>query len=132
VTLVFALAAAALFGIGASLLLERDLVRVVLGLVLVSQAAVLTLIASGLSRGLAPIYPLPDDAVSDPLSQAMALTGIVIGLATTALLLVIVLRVTHAFRARDLDEVAGEEAERDARLEREEAGGHAQEEEAAR
>ena len=131
-TLVFALAAAAMFGIGASLLLDSDLVRVVLGLVLVSQAAVLTLIASGLSRGSAPIYPLPKGAVSDPLSQAMALTGIVIGLATTALLLVIVLRVTHAFRARDLDQVAAEEADRDARLEREEADRHAQEEEAAR
>ena len=131
-TLVFALAAAAMFGIGASLLLDSDLVRVVLGLVLVSQAAVLTLIASGLSRGAAPIYPLPKGAVSDPLSQAMALTGIVIGLATTALLLVIVLRVTHAFRARDLDQVAEEEVERDARLEREEADRHAQEEEAAR
>ena len=131
-TLVFALAAAAMFGIGASLLLDSDLVRVVLGLVLVSQAAVLTLIASGLSRGGAPIYPLPEGEVSDPLSQAMALTGIVIGLATTALLLVIVLRVTHAFRARDLEQVAEEEAERDARLEREEADRHAQEEEAAR
>jgi len=131
VTLAFALAAAAMFGIGASLLLDGDLVRVVLGLVLVSQAAVLTLIASGLSRGDAPIYPLPEGAVSDPLSQAMALTGIVIGLATTALLLVIVLRVTHAFRARDLDRLAEEEAERDARLEREEASLHAQEEEAA-
>ena len=131
-TLVFALAAAALFGIGASLLLDSDLVRVVLGLVLVSQAAVLTLIASGLSRGGAPIYPLPKGGVSDPLSQAMALTGIVIGLATTALLLVIVLRVTHAFRARDLDQIAEEEAAHDARLEREEADRHAQEEEAAR
>ena len=131
-TLVFALAAATLFGIGASLLLDSDLVRVVLGLVLVSQAAVLTLIASGLGRGVAPIYPLPEGTVSDPLSQAMALTGIVIGLATTALLLVIVLRVTHAFRGRDLDQVAEEEAEHDAQLEREEAVLHAQEEEAAR
>jgi multicomponent Na+:H+ antiporter subunit C len=132
VTLVYALAAATMFGIGASLLLDSDLARVVLGLVLVSQAAVLTLIASGLSRGAAAIYPLPEGAVSDPLSQAMALTGIVIGLATTALLLVIVLRVTHAFRARDLDQVAEEEAEHDARLEREEAAQHAQEEQAAR
>ena len=47
--LVFALAAAVLFGTGAVLLLDRDLVRVVLGVVLVSQAAVLTLVASGLT-----------------------------------------------------------------------------------
>lgn len=62
--LVFALAAAVLFGTGAALLLDRDLVRVVFGVVLVSQAAVLTLIASGLVRGSAPIYPLTLDSAS--------------------------------------------------------------------
>ena len=131
-TLVFALAGATLFGIGAYLLLNRDLVRVVLGVVIISQAAVLTLIASGITRGSAPIYPLPDGAISDPLSQAMALTAIVIGLAVTALLLVLVLRVVRAFRTRELDEVAEEEAERKARLEAEDAGAHEEEEAAAR
>ena len=130
--LAFALAAAALFGTGAYLLLHRDLVRVVLGIVLMSQAATLTLIASGLTRGDAPIYPLPDGEISDPLSQAMALTAIVIGLAVTALLLVLVLRVVRAYGSGELDEVAEEEAERDARLEREDRGEHADEEAAAR
>jgi multicomponent Na+:H+ antiporter subunit C len=55
VTLVFALAAGTIFGIGAYLLLNRDLLRVVLGIVLISQAATLTLIASGQTRGVAPI-----------------------------------------------------------------------------
>jgi multicomponent Na+:H+ antiporter subunit C len=104
--LAFALAAATIFGAGAYLLLHRDLVRVVLGIVLISQSAVLTLIASGLTRGAAPIYPLTERTVSDPLSQAMALTAIVIGLAVTALLLVLVLRVVHAFESRDNDEDA--------------------------
>ena len=130
--LAFALTAAALFGTGAYLLLNRDLVRVVLGVVLVSQAATLTLIASGLSRGAAPIHPLPAGEVSDPLSQAMALTAIVIGLAVTALLLVLVLRVVHAYRTEQIDEVGDVEAEREAQLEREEAGAHADEEAAAR
>ena len=74
-TLVFALAAATLFGTGAYLLLDRDLVRVVLGVVLISQAAVLTLIASGLTRGAAPIYPLTERDISDPLSQAHGAHG---------------------------------------------------------
>jgi multicomponent Na+:H+ antiporter subunit C len=130
--LIFALAAASLFGTGAYLLLSRDLVRLVLGIVLISQGSTLTLIAAGLTRGAAPIHPLPEGEVSDPLSQAMALTAIVIGLALTALLLVLVLRVVHAFDSGDLAEVAEEEAERDARLEREEGGEHAREEEAAR
>lgn len=129
--LVFALAASTLFGTGAYLLLNRDLVRVVLGIVLISQGATLTLVASGLTRGRAAIYPLRGQ-VSDPLSQAMALTAIVIGLAVTALLLVLVLRVALAFQSRRLDELAEEEAARDARLEAEEAAEHASEDEAAR
>ena len=130
--LAFALAVAVLFGTGAYLLLNRDLVRVVFGVVVISQSAVLTLIASGLSRGDAPIYPLPEGRVSDPLSQAMALTAIVIGLAVTALLLVLVLRVVVAYRTDELDAVADEEAEREARLERRSARDHEAEEAAAR
>ena len=129
--LIFALAASSLFGTGAYLLLNRDLVRVVLGVMLISQAAVLTLIASGLTRGNAPIYPLTGQ-VSDPLSQAMALTAIVIGMAVTALLLALVLRVVQAFRSQELDEVAEVEAERDAGLERRHAREHGDEEAAAR
>jgi multicomponent Na+:H+ antiporter subunit C len=131
VKLAFALAASSLFGTGAYLLLNRDLVRVVLGVVLISQAAVLTLIASGLTRGAAPIYPLTGE-VSDPLSQAMALTAIVIGMAVTALLLALVLRVVQAFRSQELDDVAEVEAERDAGLERRHAREHEDEEAAAR
>lgn len=130
--LILALAVASLFGTGAYLLLNRDLVRVVLGIVIISQASVLTLIASGLTRGAAPIHPLPDEQVSDPLSEAMALTAIVIGLAVTALLLILVLRVARAYRTPELSEMAETEAERDARLEREAAASHDDEEEAAR
>jgi multicomponent Na+:H+ antiporter subunit C len=130
--LAFALGASVLFGTGAYLLLNRDLVRVVLGVVLISQAATLTLIASGLVRGAAPIFPLRGEAASDPLSQAMALTAIVIGLAVTALLLVLVLRVAETYRSPELDEVADEEAQLDAEAERADAGEHAAEEAAAR
>jgi multicomponent Na+:H+ antiporter subunit C len=132
VKLVFALVAATLFGTGAYLLLNRDLVRVVLGVVLISQAAVLTLIASGLTRGAAPIYPLTERDISDPLSQGMALTAIVIGLAVTALLLALVLRTVQAFESRELDDIAEDEAERDAALERLHAPEHEDEEAAAR
>jgi multicomponent Na+:H+ antiporter subunit C len=131
VNLIFALGVGVLFGTGAYLLLHRDLLRVVIGVVLISQASVLTLVAAGLSRGRAAIYPL-DAPISDPLSQAMALTAIVIGLAVTALLLVLVLRVVRAYRTRELGEVAETEAEREARLEREAAAEHAAEEAAAR
>ena len=130
--LVFALAAATLFGFGAFLLLHRDLVRLVLGVVVISQAAVLTLLASSLERGAPAIHPLPEGPVSDPLSQAMALTAIVIGMAMTSLLLVLVLRVANAFQSEALGDVAAEEAARDARLERAAADEHEAEETAAR
>ena len=130
--LVFALVVAVLFGTGAYLLLSRDLMRVVLGVVVISQAATLTIVAAGQVRGAAPIHPLPDGRISDPLSQAMALTAIVIGLALTALLLALVLRVVRAYRSKELDEMAHEEAARAERLERREARAHEDEEAAAR
>ncbi|MBX3030385.1 MAG: NADH-quinone oxidoreductase subunit K [Chloroflexi bacterium] len=131
-TLIYALAAGALFGIGAYLVMRRDLLRVVLGVVVISQAATLTLMASALGFGAAPIYPLPSGAISDPLSQAMALTSVVIGLATTALLLVLVLRVVDVFRSQGLDEVAEDEVAQEATLDAEHALGHEDEEAAAR
>jgi multicomponent Na+:H+ antiporter subunit C len=119
--LIFALAAAVLFGAGAYLLLKRDLIRVVVGVSLISQSAILTLLASGLSRGRAPIYPLPDARVSDPVVQSLALTALVIGLAVTALLLVVVDRVSHAYHTITQDDVAASEAARDEALERADA-----------
>lgn len=130
--LVFALAAAALFGVGSYLILQRDLVRLALGVVVISQAAVLTLVASSLDLGAPPIYPLPSGLLSDPLSQAMALTAIVIGMAVTALLLVLILRVATAYGSDELEEVADMEVERDERLEEAEGPAHRDEEAAAR
>lgn len=129
--LVFAAAIAALFGTGAYLLLRRDLVRVVIGFLLISQSAVLTLIASGIGRGSAPIHPLPEGETSDPLSQAMALTAIVIGLGMTSLLLALLLRVVLAYRTRELDRLAEAEAEEEEELERQDAPEHDEEERAA-
>ena len=116
--LAFALAAAVLFGAGAYLLLKPDLVRVVAGVMLISQCAVVTIIGSSLSRGRAPIAVQPDVPVSDPLPQALALTALVIGLATVALLLALVHRVVVVFQTAERDELAEREAEHEAGLER--------------
>lgn len=116
-TLIFALAAAIVFGCGAYLVLTNDLVRVVAGMVLISQSAVLVVIASGLTRGDAPILPTGDRQPSDALVQAMALTAIVIGLAVTALLLAIVARVRATLRSLEVRELARDEAEHTAGLE---------------
>ncbi len=116
----FAAAIGILFGAGTFLMLKTDLLRVVVGMVLISHAANLTLMASGLTRGRAPIHPLPEETVSDPVVQALTLTALVIGFAVTALLLGIAYRVYTTHFAVDFDRLAAEEARREAELEREE------------
>jgi multicomponent Na+:H+ antiporter subunit C len=115
--LAFAVGAAALFGCGAYLLLQRDLFRVVGGIALISQSATLTLIASGLTRGQAAIAPEPGRPVSDPVPQALALTALVIGLATLALLLALVHRLAVALRTTRHEELTAQEAQHERNLE---------------
>ena len=117
--LFLALVVAVLFGTGATMLLKPDLFRVVVGLALVANAASLTVIASALSRGQAPISPLIEgEPVSDPLTQAMTLTALVIGFAVTALLLAMVHRVYVTHRSVDLDDLARSERSAEEELER--------------
>ena len=117
--LFLALVVAVLFGSGATLLLKPDLFRVVVGLMLISNAASLTVIASALRRGQAPISPLvPGEPVSDPLTQAMTLTALVIGFAVTALLLAMVHRVYVTHRSVDLEDLARSERSAEEELER--------------
>ena len=114
-----ALVVAVLFGTGASLLLKPDLFRVVAGLMLISNAASLTVIASGLRRGQPPIYPLvPGEPVADPLTQAMTQTALIIGFATTALLLAMAYRIYTTHRSVDLDDLSRSERSAEEELER--------------
>lgn len=109
--LVFALVVGVLFGAGVFLLLKADLFRVVVGLVLISNAANLTLMSSGLSRGESPILTESSDmSVADPLVQAMTLTALVIGFAVTAVLLALSYGVYRSRRSVDLDEMSVQQA----------------------
>ena len=118
-TLLASLAIAVLFGAGSYLLLKRDLVRVVSGAVLISQATNLFIILAGLSRGAAPIYPLPAvGPVSDPLVQALTLTAIVITFGISALLLSLVYRAYTTTLTLDLELHSTAEARQAAREDR--------------
>jgi multicomponent Na+:H+ antiporter subunit C len=102
-----ALVFAVVFASGTFLLLQRDLTRVVVGIILISNSAVYFIIAAGLTRGVAPIHPLEGaGSVSDPLVQAMALTALVIGFGTSALLLAMVYRLYVSHRTVDAEEIA--------------------------
>ena len=117
-----ALVFAAVFASGTFLLLQRDLTRVVVGIILVSNSAVLFIISAGLTRGAPPIHPLEGaGSVSDPLVQAMALTALVIGFGTAALLLAMVYRLYVSHRTVDAEEIADHEMRQAEALER--AGG---------
>ena len=101
------LAIAVVFGSGAYLLVKHDFIKVIAGIVLVSNAANLFIMASGLSRGEEPIYPLiTGESVSDPLVQAMTLTAIVIGFGVTALMISLVFRVYQTHQSVDIEQIA--------------------------
>jgi multicomponent Na+:H+ antiporter subunit C len=114
-----ALVFAAVFASGTFLLLQRDLTRVVVGIILISNSAVFFIISAGLTRGEAPIHPLEGtNLVSDPLVQAMALTALVIGSGTAALLLAMVYRLYVSHRTVDAEEIADYEMRQAEALER--------------
>ena len=120
-TILSALVVAVVFGSGTFLLLQRDLTRVVVGIILVSNSAVLFIISAGLTRGVAPILPLEGEGASDPLVQAMALTALVIGFGVAALLLAMVYRLYTAHGTVDLEEIAAAETREAEELERTDA-----------
>jgi multicomponent Na+:H+ antiporter subunit C len=119
VILYSALVFAAVFASGTFLLLQRDLTRMVVGIILISNSAVFFIISAGLTRGEAPIYPLEGaGSVSDPLVQAMALTALVIGSGTAALLLAMVYRLYVSHSTVDAEEIADYEMRQAEALER--------------
>ncbi len=93
---------AVLYAAGIYLLLERSLTRVLLALVLLTNATNILILATGGFAGLAPLVSkgTPAQDYNDPLPQAFILTSIVISFAVTAFLLGIIYR-TWVIRRRD-------------------------------
>ncbi len=99
---------AVLISCGIYLVLDRTLLRVVIGLGLLSNGVNLMLLATGgLSEGRAPILGHEPVATVDPLPQALILTAIVIGFGVTALLLTLAFRTYQAFNTDDLTQLHG-------------------------
>jgi multicomponent Na+:H+ antiporter subunit C len=118
--LAISLVVAVVFASGAYLVLQRDLLRIVVGVVLISNAASLFIVAAGLTQGVVPILPISQGAtVSDPLVQAMALTAIIITSSVAALLLSLVYRLYVSHDTVDLMEISEAEVRMAESLERE-------------
>jgi multicomponent Na+:H+ antiporter subunit C len=119
-TLLFSLVIAILFGAGAYLMLTRDLYRVIAGILLLSNATNLFLMASGHHIGAVPILPLSEHTadVSDPLVQALTLTALVITFAVTAVLGSLLVRVHDSHGSIDMQDMAEIENREEKRRER--------------
>jgi multicomponent Na+:H+ antiporter subunit C len=109
-TVVLAATAAALFGIGTYLLLQRKLSRIIIGLGLLTHGANVLLITAG-RRGDPPIIRSGNAAsFADPLPQALALTAIVITFGVTTLLLALAYRSWLLTRDDEVQDDVGDRA----------------------
>lgn len=83
-----------MFAAAIYLLMDRTLTRIMFGLMLFVNAANLLLITMAGPDGIPPIVTdgVADDEYLDPLPQALTLTAIVIGFATSAFLLALIYR----------------------------------------
>ena len=97
-----------LYGIGIYLMLRRSIIKLILGLSLLGQAAnLLIFTAAGLTRANPPVILEGASGLAtpfaDPLPQALILTAIVIGFGVQAFVLVLVHRTYQTVGVDDLD-----------------------------
>ncbi len=103
-------AAMILFGIGFSnLLLARNLIKKIIGVNIMDTAIYLFLAAKGyVENAVAPIVPSgPVDAslYINPVPSGLVLTGIVVSVSVTGLLLALTVRLYEEFHTLDIDEI---------------------------
>ncbi len=108
--IILAIVIGALYAAGLYLMMRRNLVKLIIGLVLLSQAAnLLIFTAAGLRSRNAPLIPegetYPVSDFADPLPQALILTAIVIGFGVIAFTLVLFHRAYQSTGTDDLDQM---------------------------
>ena len=100
-----------LFGIGFSnLLFQRNLIKKILGLNIMDTAIYLFLAEKGYIAGrIAPIIVNGDQSVERYINQipsGLVLTGIVVSVSVTALMLSLTIRLYQRYHTVDLDEIS--------------------------
>lgn len=97
-----------IFTVSTYLILTKSLLRVVIGIVLLSHGAHLLLLTlAGFNDGAPPLLGQEAALYADPLPQALILTAIVISFGVTAFLLVIAYRTYKVHKTDDLDQLRG-------------------------
>ena len=102
--------AVALFAVGfVTLLLHRNLLKKIIGLNIMDTAACLLLTSVGYISGRRP--PIIENGNTDPaayvnpLPAGLVLTGIVVSVSVTALMLALTIRLYHRYHTLDLDQI---------------------------
>ena len=103
-------AAMILFGIGfCNLLLQRNLIKKIIGLNIMDTAVYLFLASMGYIEGR--FAPILKDGVTEasqyvnPLPSGLVLTGIVVSVSVTALMLGLTVKLYERYRTLDIDEI---------------------------
>ena len=104
------MAAMVLFGIGfTTLLLNRNLVKKIIGFSMMDSAIYLFLAAKGYINGrVAPIVVngvQSMNAYINPIPAGLVLTGIVVSVSVTALMLALTVRLYRRYHTLDIDEI---------------------------
>jgi multicomponent Na+:H+ antiporter subunit C len=105
--LLTALAIGTMFGAGIFQLLRRNVIRSAIGLIIISNAINLFLLAAGAYDGVVAAYVSAVGRRSDALPQVLILTAIVISMGGFALVLAMVYIISARYGTSDLDEVKG-------------------------
>lgn len=114
--------------VGLYIVISRDnLVKKIMGLNIFQVSGILLYVSMGKVRGgTAPILiesPEQGDVVySNPIPHVLMLTAIVVGVATTALALALVVRIKRAYGTVEEDEIVSIETSRDEALQTSEQG----------
>ena len=90
------------------ILRKRNIIKIIIGVIIAEYAVNLFLILTGYRMGgRAPIFSRDVDITNmiDPLPQALVLTAIVIGLATTAVLVAIAMRIYEKYGTFDITKI---------------------------
>lgn len=104
-SVVLALTAATLFGVGTYLVLQRQLSRIVIGVGLLGHGTNVLFVISARGRGAPPfVGGGDDDKMTDPLPEALVLTAIVITFGVTAFLLALAYRSWIVTRHDEVDD----------------------------
>jgi multisubunit Na+/H+ antiporter MnhC subunit len=103
------IAVAILISLGVyTLIFKKNLIKIAIGITIIESGTNLFLITLGYKKGaVAPIYTQAPEGMKMvlPTPQALTLTSIVIGVATTALILSIAMMIFKKYGTLDADEV---------------------------